>query len=127
MLSLSTVVNHICLCTIELADATLKMWSPACRHLHVLSSYKCIQKYLPKPTPAHGIAGGGYLANLSPSEFSQHYEEGLPEQMAGADFTAECGAHWDAATQARLLPGCANSAAGDADSKPGAHDSSCAS
>ena len=53
------------------------------------------------PGSLHG-AGGGYLANLSPSEFAQHYEEDLPEQMAGADFLAQCGAHWDAATQ--VLP-----------------------
>ena len=54
---------------------------------------------------AHG-AGGGYLANLSPSEFGQHYEEELPEQLSGADFLAECGTHWDSATQVRL-PGVA--------------------
>ncbi len=52
----------------------------------------------------NGTAGGGYLANLSPSEFAQHYEEGLPEQMTGADFTAECGDHWDFATQVLPLP-----------------------
>ena len=31
--------------------------------------------------------GGGYLANLSPSEFEQHFAE-LPEQTSGSDFLA---------------------------------------
>jgi len=47
-------------------------------------------------------AGGGYLANIAPSELAQLYEEALPDAMTGRDFTAAYGRHWDAATQARL-------------------------
>ena len=45
-------------------------------------------------------AGGGYLANISPSEWAQEYEEELPVTMSGADFLTQYGSHWDAATQA---------------------------
>ncbi|KAK9833328.1 hypothetical protein WJX81_006760, partial [Elliptochloris bilobata] len=45
--------------------------------------------------------GGGYLANVAPSEFAQLYEDALPAALTGCDFTAEYGRHWDAATQVR--------------------------
>lgn len=45
--------------------------------------------------------GGGYLANLAPSEFAQLYEDALPEMMTGSEFITAYGRHWDAATQAR--------------------------
>ena len=46
-------------------------------------------------------AGGGYLANLAPSEFAQLYEEALPVTVTGSEFSAAYRRHWDAATQAR--------------------------
>jgi hypothetical protein len=56
-------------------------------------------------------AGGGYLANVAPSEWAQTYEAALPESMRGAEFLARYGVHWDTATQvcaraasARALP-----------------------
>lgn len=45
-------------------------------------------------------AGGGYLANVAPSEFACVYEPELPEAITGAAFLAEYGDHWDKATQA---------------------------
>ena len=48
-------------------------------------------------------AGGGYLANISPSEWAEKYEEELPVSMAGADFLAQYGSHWDGATQVHGL------------------------
>lgn len=44
-------------------------------------------------------AGGGYLANLPPSEFARRYEQQLPERMSGADFLQRYRTHWDAATR----------------------------
>jgi galactokinase len=41
---------------------------------------------------------GGYLANLTPSEFVQSYADSLPLQMSGADFVARYGATSDAIT-----------------------------
>ena len=49
------------------------------------------------------VAGGGYLANVAPSEFAQLYEEALPVTLTGSEFTAAYRRHWDAATQARCL------------------------
>ena len=48
-------------------------------------------------------AGGGYLANVAPSELAQLYEEALPATLTGREFTAAYRRHWDAATQARCL------------------------
>ncbi|KAK9803166.1 hypothetical protein WJX72_006956 [[Myrmecia] bisecta] len=47
--------------------------------------------------------GGGYLTNIAPSEFSQTYEEDLPETMTGSDFLSRYGRHWDAATEVVAL------------------------
>jgi L-arabinokinase len=41
---------------------------------------------------------GGYLANLTPSLFVQHYEQQLPVRMTGADFLQQYGATDDAVT-----------------------------
>ena len=41
---------------------------------------------------------GGYLANLTPSEFVQSYADSLPVQLTGADFVARYGATSDAIT-----------------------------
>jgi len=41
---------------------------------------------------------GGYLANLTPSEFVQSYADALPVQLSGADFIARYGATSDAIT-----------------------------
>jgi galactokinase len=44
---------------------------------------------------------GGYLANLSPAEFREHYEPLLPERMTGAEFLAVAQTHVDPFTPAR--------------------------
>ena len=43
----------------------------------------------------------GYLANLSPSEFRQQYEDRLPETLAGADFNKIHAVHLDPFTSVR--------------------------
>ena len=43
----------------------------------------------------------GYLANMSPFEFRTFFEKYLPEQMLGADFTAEFPVHADPFTPVR--------------------------
>jgi len=43
----------------------------------------------------------GYLANLSPSEFRQRYEDRLPETLAGADFHKKYPVHLDPFTSVR--------------------------
>ncbi len=43
----------------------------------------------------------GYLANLSPSEFRQRYENRLPETLAGADFNKTYAVHLDPFTSVR--------------------------
>jgi L-arabinokinase len=42
---------------------------------------------------------GGYLSNLPPSEFRQHYEHWLPETMTGQVFLGRAGAHVDPFTK----------------------------
>ncbi|EFN51717.1 hypothetical protein CHLNCDRAFT_139880 [Chlorella variabilis] len=42
--------------------------------------------------------GGGYLANVPPSDFTWRYEGQLPEVMEGATFLQRYGSHWDYAT-----------------------------
>ena len=42
---------------------------------------------------------GGYLANLTPSEFEQHYAQLLPETMAGDEFLIRYGGTTDPVTQ----------------------------
>lgn len=49
-------------------------------------------------TPARSLAGGGYLANVQPSEWAARYERRLPEVIGGAAFLERYGTHWDAAT-----------------------------
>ena len=44
------------------------------------------------------FAGGGYLANVQPSEFSRRYEHQLPESLPGVAFLQQYGSHWDSAT-----------------------------
>ena len=44
-------------------------------------------------------AGGGYLANVTPSDFWRIYEQELPESITGAAFLKEYNDHWDAATK----------------------------
>lgn len=41
---------------------------------------------------------GGYLANISPSEYRELYEAELPAALAGADFLRTYGPHLDTAT-----------------------------
>ncbi|BDA43718.1 probable galactokinase at C-terminar half [Coccomyxa sp. Obi] len=43
--------------------------------------------------------GGGYLANVAPSDFLRVYEPELPESITGAAFLEKYGDHWDTATQ----------------------------
>lgn len=45
-----------------------------------------------------GADWGGYLANLTPSEFEQFYARQLPEEMSGADFLARYGNTTDTVT-----------------------------
>ncbi|KAL4434317.1 hypothetical protein ABPG75_000758 [Micractinium tetrahymenae] len=42
--------------------------------------------------------GGGYLANVQPSEWAARFEQRLPETISGAAFLQQYGTHWDAAT-----------------------------
>jgi L-arabinokinase len=42
---------------------------------------------------------GGYLANIAPAEFAEHFEPKLPERMRGADFLARFGGTTDAVTR----------------------------
>lgn len=41
----------------------------------------------------------GYLANLTPSQFEQHYAPQLPERISGAEFLAQYGGTTDAVTR----------------------------
>jgi predicted aldo/keto reductase-like oxidoreductase len=41
---------------------------------------------------------GGYLANISPTEFEELYLSALPESMTGAQFKAQYGSHFDTVT-----------------------------
>ena len=43
----------------------------------------------------------GYLANVSPSEFSERYESRLPESLRGAEFNRTHAVHLDACTSVR--------------------------
>ena len=45
------------------------------------------------------FAGDGYLANVSPSDFTALYEEALPVSISGREWLAAHDEHWDAATQ----------------------------
>jgi len=45
------------------------------------------------------LLGGGYLANVSPSEFSLRYAPLLPREMAGSEFLARFGPHADSSTE----------------------------
>ena len=49
-------------------------------------------------------AGNGYLCNIRPSLYAQHYEENLPDSMTGADFLAKYHHHYDHATQVGIAP-----------------------
>ena len=49
-------------------------------------------------------AGNGYLCSIRPSVYAQHYEEHLPDSMAGADFLAKYHHHYDHATQVEPNP-----------------------
>lgn len=42
---------------------------------------------------------GGYLANVTPSEFEQYYQARLPRNMAGSDFLEQYGANPDTVTK----------------------------
>lgn len=42
---------------------------------------------------------GGYLANVTPSEFEQYYQARLPRNMAGSDFLEQYGTNPDTVTQ----------------------------
>lgn len=64
------------------------------------TAYACVQA---RSQPVKVVAGGGYLANVAPSEFAQLYEEALPVTLTGSEFSAAYRRHWDAATQARCL------------------------
>ena len=41
---------------------------------------------------------GGYLANLSASEFLESFQKGLPEVYGGSEFKARYGSHFDSVT-----------------------------
>ncbi|GAB4816629.1 hypothetical protein N2152v2_003675 [Parachlorella kessleri] len=53
-----------------------------------------------KAPSAEGVpaVGGGYLANVAPSQFAQDYELRLPDELGGAAFLEQYGSHWDGAT-----------------------------
>lgn len=51
------------------------------------------------------FAGDGYLANVSPSDFTALYEEALPVSISGREWLAEHDEHWDSATQVMQLNG----------------------
>ncbi|MFN7470684.1 MAG: galactokinase [Roseiflexaceae bacterium] len=40
----------------------------------------------------------GYLANITPSEYTEYFSNALPETITGADFTTRYGTHGDAVT-----------------------------
>ena len=44
------------------------------------------------------LAGGGYLANVLPSQFAARFEQQLPEALSGAAFLEQYGPHLDAVT-----------------------------
>ncbi|KAL4423228.1 hypothetical protein ABPG77_000020 [Micractinium sp. CCAP 211/92] len=46
--------------------------------------------------------GGGYLANMQPSEWAARFEQRLPEAVSGAAFLEQYGTHWDSATSIDL-------------------------
>lgn len=50
----------------------------------------------------HPTTGGGYLANVPPSEFERRYASRLPDTMTGADFLAAHGPHLDPTTTVDL-------------------------
>lgn len=61
--------------------------------------------HLPAPTALSShlgsfcwAAGGGYLANVQPSEWAARFEQRLPEAISGAAFLEHYGTHWDGAT-----------------------------
>jgi galactokinase len=43
----------------------------------------------------------GYLANISPAYFAEHFESSLPDEMLGADFLAQFGGITDTVTRVR--------------------------
>ncbi|MDQ3009878.1 MAG: GHMP kinase [Acidobacteriota bacterium] len=51
-----------------------------------------------KPVNIDDPRWGGYLANLTPSEFEQHYASHLPERISGAEFLKRFGETTDAVT-----------------------------
>ena len=56
---------------------------PRLRELPWLNELPCLHCC----TALHALpAGGGYLANLAPSQFMSHFEQRLPAEMKGADF-----------------------------------------
>ena len=50
------------------------------------------------------LAGDGYLANVSPSDFTALYEAALPESISGKEWLAAHDEHWDSATQVTQAP-----------------------
>ena len=52
----------------------------------------------------YSCTGGGYLANVAPSDYSRIYEQELPESIGGAAFLKQYSDHWDTATQVHLPP-----------------------
>ena len=54
-----------------------------------------------RPTPV--FAGDGYLANVSPSDFTALYEEALPVSISGREWLAAHDEHWDSATEVTQL------------------------
>ena len=49
--------------------------------------------------------GNGYLANISPSQYTSIYERMLPDSITVEEFVSTYGRHWDAATVGRIDPG----------------------
>lgn len=41
---------------------------------------------------------GGYLANISATEFLESYQAALPETIDGSEFKAQYGSHYDGVT-----------------------------
>jgi hypothetical protein len=44
------------------------------------------------------VVRGGYLTNISPSEFAERVEPRLPSHISGAEFLSRCACGWGAAS-----------------------------
>jgi len=68
------------------------------RMIAELAGLKIAGKASDSPAKIDDSRWGGYLANISPSEFEQHYAEHLPERISGAEFMKQFGGTTDTVT-----------------------------